>query len=242
MSNRLELLAPAPGTRPPLLCRGNSKLGRELIWTFSTPAVAACPGATPACRASCYARSGRFAFPSVKTRHARNLARAEGPGFVADLVDQVRRDFVRVVRVHGSGDFHSAGYVGLWAEAARICRSTVFFAYTRSWRAPEIRGALADFAGLPNVRLWYSGDRDSGPPPRDPGVRTAWMIGPGEPPGSVPASADLAFRVRRSGPLKRANCVLVCPYEQAVPRSCPPISCERCRICFDRPSRPPARS
>jgi hypothetical protein len=66
-------------------------------------------------------------------------------------------------------------------------------------------------------------------------------IGPGEPPGSVPATTDLAFRVRRSGPLERADGVLVCPYEQAVPMSCPPITCERRRICFDRPSRPPAR-
>ncbi len=74
----------------------------------------------------------------MKSRHARNVARAEGPGFVADLAGQVRRDFIRVVRVHGSGDFHSAGYVGLWAEAARLCRSTIFFAYTRSWRVPEI--------------------------------------------------------------------------------------------------------
>ncbi|WP_165253687.1 GP88 family protein [Paludisphaera soli] len=110
-----------PPARVPSCCRGNTKLGRELIWSYSTPAITSCRGSTPACRASCYACSCRFAFPPVKGGHARNLDRAQGPGFVADLVDQVRPDFVRVVRVHGSGDFHSAGYVGLWAEAARPC-------------------------------------------------------------------------------------------------------------------------
>ena len=238
MPRRTEPLRPlTTRTNPvaPLLSRGNSKLGPSLIWTFSTPAVATCPGSSPVCRAACYARAGRFAFPAVRGRYARNLTRASEPSFVDDLVDEARRHFVRVVRIHGSGDFHSAAYVGRWAEVADRLPRVVFYAYTRSWRIPAIRETLVDFARRPNVRLWYSGDRDAGPPPRDPGVRTAWMIAPGEGPGSVPASADLAFRVRRRGPLKRANGVLVCPYEQGVPRSCPPITCERCRICFDRP-------
>lgn len=225
-------------TRPAaLLRRGNTKLGPDLIWTFSLPAVGTCPGATDACRAACYATKGRYQFRSIQGLYARNLAESRRRDFAATIAGEVRRQAIRVVRIHGSGDFYSAAYALKWAAIARRRPEATFYAYTRSWARPAIRRALAGLAALPNVHLWYSADSDSGRPPADPGVRVAWMVAAGEGPGSVPAAADLAFRVRDDGPLKRANGVLVCPYEQGVERKIPRITCDVCRICFS-PQRP----
>lgn len=221
--------------QPALLRRGNTKLGPDLIWTFSLPAEQTCPGATDACRAACYAKKGRYAFSRIRGLYARNLEESRRGDFAARVASEVRLAAIRVVRIHGSGDFYDAGYVGRWAGVARRRPEATFYAYTRSWRLPEVRDALRGLAALPNVHLWYSADRDSGPPPRDRGVRIAWMIAAGEAPATVPIEADLAFRVRDDGPLKWANGVQVCPYEQGVGRKVPRITCDRCRICFSTP-------
>ena len=151
------------------------------------------------------------------------------------------------MRIHVSGDFYDAGYVAKWARIARASPHTAFFAYTRSWRRGEVLAALAELARLPNLRLWFSEDRDTGRPPTMPGVRRAYLLADGDAESSVPEDADLVFRVplpRRPGatqayarPAKRFNGVLVCPKEQAIPRQVD-MTCSRCRICFTgAPSR-----
>lgn len=233
-----EVLAPATARSPALLRRGNGKLGPNLIWTFSLPARETCPGATDACRKACYAAKGRLAGAAIKGLYARNLVESRRRDFAATLAGEVRRGGARVVRLHVAGDFYSAAYVRKWIDVARRCPDCVFFGYTRSWRTLRIRAALREFAAEPNVDLWYSADSESGPPPRDPGVRTAWMLAAAEGPDSVPADVDLVFRVRHATPLKRAGGVLVCPYENGVPLKTPRITCDKCRICFPKIRRP----
>ena len=118
------------------------------------------------------------------------------------MIAEIRRGMVRVVRVHTSGDFYDAGYVRKWAEVARACPGTAFFAYTRSWRREEVLAELIGLARLPNVFLWFSEDRDTGRPPAVPRVRRAYLLADGEAEDGVPADADLVFRVplpRRPG-------------------------------------------
>src|SRR5207244_4362697 len=103
-------------------------------------------------------------------------------------------------------------YVRQWASVAAAAPDTTFYAYTRSWRVPGIREALEEFAALPNVRLWYSADRDTGLPERVPaGVRVAWLETLEE--EDVPPQADLVFRPHRlrrhANP--RVALPLVCP-------------------------------
>ena len=91
------------------------------------------------------------------------------------------------------------------------------------------------------MSLWFSVDRDSGPPPIVPHVRQAYLLAVGEADAGVLADADLVFRVplpRRPGrsnayarPAKRANGVLICPKEQGINRKVE-ITCSSCRICF----------
>lgn len=222
--------------RPPIhLVQGNRKLGPRLIWSFSIPAVSTCVGSSAACRAACYALLGHYRHASVRDKYVNNLALTLADDFVATVVDEVRRGGVRVLRIHGSGDFYAAEYVRDWAEIARRCPETTFYTYTRSWRVEEVRGALAEFALLPNVRLWYSCDAETGVGPRDERVRLAFMLDAADDPAAVPPGIDLVFRVKETRPAKRMNGIQVCPYEDMVRRKIGRLTCDRCSICWTAP-------
>ncbi len=227
----------------------NSRLG-PAIHAFNLPAEpGVCVGATAACEAACYAKG--FLFRLQIRRHRLNLERSRDGRFSRSMIGEIRRGLIRAVRVHTSGDFYDRDYVEKWAEVARACPTTAFFAYTRSWRHEGILAGLIGLARLPNFSLWFSEDRDSGRPPAVPRVRRAYLLGDGEAEADVPPDADLVFRIptpRRPGrpnayarPAKRANGVLICPKEQGIARAVE-ITCSSCRICLaDRPRGGPRR-
>jgi hypothetical protein len=217
----------------------NARLG-PAVHAFNLPAAPdVCPGATPTCAAACYAKG--FLFRLQRDRHRANLERSRDDRFAAAMAAEIRRGLVRVVRIHTSGDFDDAGYARKWAEVARACPGTAFFAYTRSWRREGLLDELIGLARLPNVFVWFSEDRDTGRSPAAPRVRRAYLLAAGEAEADVPANVDLVFRVplpRRPGrptayarPAKRANGVLVCPKEQGIARRVE-LTCSSCRICF----------
>jgi hypothetical protein len=156
-----------------MLARGNSKLGRR-VYTFSLPAGGTCPGQSPLCAANCYAGAGHFLRGSVQAVYRRNLRMSRRADFVERVVGEIRDRRVRLLRLHVSGDLYSVEYAAKWVEIAGGCPETRIWAYTRSWRVPAIFPALEELAALPNVRLWFSADADTGSPERLPaGVRVA---------------------------------------------------------------------
>ena len=230
-----------PPSDPGRLLAGphNARLG-PAIHAFNLPSEPdVCIGATPTCAAVCYAK--RFLFRIQLARHRRNHERSRDDRFTRSVIGEIRRGMVRAVRIHASGDFDDPGYARRWAEVARACPGTTFFAYTRSWRNSGILAELVGLARLPNVFLWFSEDRDSGRSPAVPRVRRAYLLADGEVEAGVPGDSDLVFRVprpRRPGhaneyahPAKRANGVLICPKEQGIDRKVE-ITCSCCRICF----------
>jgi len=57
-----------------------------------------------------------------------------------------------------------------------MCPHTRFFAYTRSFRVPELYPSLATLAEYDNMRLWASADSETGYPDDLPSsVKVAWM-------------------------------------------------------------------
>jgi len=140
----------------------------------------------------------------------------------------------RVVRIHASGDFHTAEYARAWVEVAGRCPGVRFYAYTRGWRVPAIRRELKKLAARPNVELWYSEDRETGRSPRDPRVRVAYMLEGPEGEGEIPPDADLVFRVIEDRPAKRLGGVQVCPYETGIEGRAGKTTCERCGLCWAR--------
>lgn len=132
-----------------------------------------------------------------------------------------------LVRIHVSGDFFAEGYVEAWTEVARRCPRTTFYAYTRSWRKPELRKALDEFAKLANVRLLFSCDRETGIPAGVPARRLVWMAtDDGDLP---PRKVRIVFRVKRATVMAKMAGNVVCPKENGIKNA---VTCGKCKLCF----------
>ena len=68
-------------------------------------------------------------------------------------------------RIHVSGDFDSAAYIDKWTQIVERCPDTKFWAYTRSWRIPELLPSLNQLRDLPNMQLFASTDPTIPEPP-----------------------------------------------------------------------------
>jgi len=212
-----------------LLMQGNGKLG-QAIHLWSLPAVKSCPGRSTICERWCYAKTGHFLLPSVKERLKWNLAQTRRGDFVPRMVNEINRKGVLVIRIHVSGDFGTAEYAAKWVEIMKQCPQVRYYAYTRSYRVPEIAAVLEQMAQLCCCRLWYSIDAETGVPPHVPvAVRLAYL----QVDDDTPELCDLYFRVRRLRKERqhRIGLTLICPHEtpQGKERG---VTCGSCQHCF----------
>jgi hypothetical protein len=227
-----------PSGGPPLkrlFVKGNKKVGRDaLVWNL--PVLLTCPGKTPSCEANCYANKGHWRWPDTKQRLARRLQAAEADNFVERAIAELRNRGASKVRIHSSGDFFSPAYVLKWFAIAAALPDVKFWAYTHSWSVEGILPELVRLASLPNVRLWFSCDRDTGLPAAVPNVRACWLqIEDEEPPAPEPGqmALDLVFRTKRKDrkPAKRIGLITLCPTYSGLDTA-PDVTCETCHLCF----------
>jgi hypothetical protein len=210
-----------------LLTRGNDKLGGS-IYGWAIPAVQTCPGSSAVCRRSCYCLHGRFVTAKVKNLMKWRLQQSKRADFVDRLVDEIYRRGILVVRVHVSGDLYSPAYTSKWIEIAARSPQTVFLCYTRSWRVDTIEPLLRVFAGLANVKLWYSADAETGYPEHiPPGVRVAWM----QTSATEVPQGDLVFQVRKLRQLSLPLALPVCEQETEAGRR-KGVNCSSCQFCW----------
>lgn len=212
-----------------LLVRGNSKIGKN-IWQFSIPAGKTCPGKSFLCNDRCYAQKGMFQFSNVKESLERRLEASKRDDFVSQIIKEIIRKNINVVRIHVAGDYYSAAYVKKWHEIVKACANTIFFTYTRSWRIPDINKELRRLAKCKNCRMWYSADMETGYPKIIPkNIRIAYMSVNTT---DIPAQkCKIVFRDYgiRDKPQKKINFVQVCPPENGVNTD---FTCEKCKICW----------
>jgi hypothetical protein len=210
-----------------LLTLGNGKVGQS-IHLWSLPPVETCPGRSETCTRWCYARHGRYLLDAVRARLRWNLEQAERPDFAKRMTAEVRRKGCLVVRVHGSGDFLSAGYAESWLKIIGVCPTAKFYCYTRSHVVPVILPLLRRMARLKNARVWFSCDRDIPPPETLPaGVRTCYLQSEED---EVIPKVDLLFRIKRLRK-QRVPLALVCPSETPAGQE-REIVCGSCARCF----------
>ena len=112
----------------------------------------------------------------------------------------------KVVRIHVSGDFDTPSYILTWIGLCDFHPSVLFFAYTRSWRVPELLPFLETLESLPNVQLFASMDESTPESPPN-GWRVAW--------------------VRDGVELEGYENILLCPEEVGLKPNC-----EACGYCF----------
>lgn len=210
----------------------NLKLG-PLIHSWSLPAGKefSCPGETTLCGSRCYAKRGHFNQRTTRELHQANWLLAHKPEFGGWMRKLLRDRGVRVCRIHVSGDFFDLAYIRHWQFIVSTSPRVQFFAYTRSWRQEEQFPALVQLSQNPNMQLWWSIDRQTGPAPLVRGIRRAYMAINDADARYAPDDCDLVFRDRPKTVMKKANTVLVCPPENGVTTT-PKITCSRCGICW----------
>jgi hypothetical protein len=185
-SRKKELIVFLPDTRGVEISRfgkGNLKIGMG-VYTYSrlaghpvTTPMATCPGASPECEAICYAK--RIAGP-LQQLYTQNSG--------SDVPTELPAD-CRMLRLHISGDFDSVTYIEQWTALLQRYPEVVSWAYTRSWRVPELLPALERLRALPNMQLFASMDKTIKELPPT-GWRRAWLASDERCWGNLPGSRD----------------------------------------------------
>ena len=169
--------------------------------------------------------------PSVEASHRRNFEFSQSDQFTSWMPSRLQASFVRVMRIHVSGDFYSNRYIQKWVDIVGRSQEIQFFAYTRSWRIDAMFPELVKLAGLPNMQLWWSIDRETGPAPIVRGIRRAYMAIDDIDAQNAPNDCDLVFRDQTDTIMTRANGIVVCPTENGIePRK--KVTCSTCGICW----------
>ena len=210
----------------------NYKLGN--IWNMSIPAVETCGGLSAACAGpdgKCYVLKIYKRRPTVLKSHQNTyvgILEALENGDEFELPTKVKDG--DVFRLHVAGDFFDSAYVYAWMRLMTNNPHIQFFAYTRSWRMPEMVASLNALAALPNMELLLSVDRDTGYPNADDwyGFRTAFMMVTDDDADLVRPDTHVVFRDNRFAILKQVNGNLVCPTENGITKT----TCEKCKWCF----------
>jgi len=211
-----------------LLTDSTTKLGND-IWAWPLPAIASCPGRSVLCETICYADDGNFLRPNVIAALHKRWRFSKTRHFVSAMIQFIKKRKVRIVRIHTGGDLYSLRYIRRWIKIVRACTDCVFFIYTRSWRVPQLLPAIRELGSLSNLRMWYSCDAETGAPPKDLGVRRAWLS---RYEGDWPSfPVDLVFRDETTPARKRAPAgELICPYENGFTKG---LDCSKCGICWN---------
>lgn len=214
----------------PLLVQGNEKLSQG-VFHFDVPAKRTCPGRSSLCTQHCYALRKRFLFPQVIERLEWNYTQSKRNDFADRMVDELYRKGVLLMRWHCAGDVYSPAYARKMLEIIGRSSHTTFWFYTRSWRVPTIFPLLKAVSIMPNAKVWFSADTETGLPTDVPeGVRVAWMTTDLE---DDTEDADLAFLL----PSLRKQVIPLPMLRKVCPTETPEgkergTSCATCRRCW----------
>lgn len=164
-----------------------------------------------------------------------NYQQAQRADFVPRMVDELFRRGIVLMRWHVSGDVFSRSYARKMLEIIGQSLHTTFWAYTRSWRVLAIFPLLKAMSFMPNMKVWFSVDAETGTPAEIPlGVRTAYLQTDAQ---EEVKDAELVFL---DYPLRRERLPLtvlskVCPTDTPEGKH-RGVTCATCQFCWrDQP-------
>ena len=113
-----------------LLKRGNLKLSsRQGVFTLPR---CTCIGAGK-CRDFCYAKKMEM-MKNVRESRAWKFEQSKTNHFIYDMMKEIRKGGLEVVRVHESGDFYSQEYLEKWRSIALAFPNVKFYAFTKAFQ------------------------------------------------------------------------------------------------------------
>lgn len=114
-----------------------SKLIGLRVFNFGIPAFEdangkrTCPFAG-SCAKFCYAQKGAYSWSNVKPAFQFRYVATKSNDFVDDMIAEIKKKKVDILRVHDSGDYYSREYIDKWMEIARRLPDVRFYSYTKS--------------------------------------------------------------------------------------------------------------
>jgi hypothetical protein len=115
-----------------LLQKGNHKLPKS-TGIFNLPRVITCPGQTSYCKKVCYAGKAERQYKNVREYRSKMLTLTKEPGFESQMLAEIHKSKLTVIRIHEAGDFYSQAYLDKWLEIARALTAVQFYCYTKSY-------------------------------------------------------------------------------------------------------------
>lgn len=143
-----------------LLVDGNEKIGKGVFHFSTLPGTMGythsklgftTTGTCPCDCIGCYGKSGNYTrYKSIYDSLAiRTLIARNDPQFLVEEIDkQIKKQNIKAVRIHATGDFFSEEYVYAWCQIAIKNPETLFWTYTKA-NFPELK--ILD--SLPNVNI-----------------------------------------------------------------------------------------
>lgn len=107
----------------------------------------------PVC-SGCYAMSGNYRFPNVKSVREYNMENWKEDTWVNDMVRLIKDD--RYFRFFDSGDIYCVELAEKILKVCKRCPNTKFWIPTLSWRITTIYATLVELNKLPNVVVRFS--------------------------------------------------------------------------------------
>ena len=121
------------------LKNGNKKLGNK-IYSFDLPAVVSCPN-SDICFKTCYANKGTFLYGGNNAKQSNTfnytIALNDLKYLQKELIKEIIKKKIKVIRIHSSGDFFSKEYFLMWCNIAKRFKNLKIFTYSK---APQIEG------------------------------------------------------------------------------------------------------
>lgn len=172
--SELGQISPNPPSteKPAGFSLGNSKTGTtgslyKTIYVWNLPSVATCPGASEWCLEKCYNADPREDVFPVKEWGKNWWWIINHPVVLFETLQYQILKAMKpcAVRIHSSGDFFSPEYINFWIKIAYSFKTTMFWAYTRTWVRGDFLPLLEEFHSLENVQLFASCDKSMPNPP-----------------------------------------------------------------------------
>ena len=137
-----------------------SKLDNIKSWSLQ--ALTTCPGSkakdgglVDACK-GCYATQGTYHFPGVKLVRAENQEDWERDGWVADMVEALKKQ--KYFRWFDSGDMYSLKLANKMLEVMIATPHVKHWLPTRMYKFVKFQLILDEMNSLPNVKVRFSSD------------------------------------------------------------------------------------
>lgn len=119
------------------ISNGNKKIEKTTTNVFSLP-TSVCFGSGKQCK-GCYARKAEYLYPVVLPCRERNYIETLKEEFPDMMINTLRTQKRKIVRIHESGDFYSQEYVNKWYAIAKALPDIIFYGYSKKFNTLNLK-------------------------------------------------------------------------------------------------------